>query len=56
MVKMNLPSSDNQATSIGRVSASRIGAYESAMQALGSFIGAEGLSGQAYKNAKDYAA
>ncbi|MBM7203781.1 T7SS effector LXG polymorphic toxin [Streptococcus suis] len=56
MVKMNLPSSDNQATSIGRVSASRVGAYESAMQALGSFIGAEGLSGQAYKNAKDYAA
>ncbi|WP_024415039.1 T7SS effector LXG polymorphic toxin [Streptococcus suis] len=56
MVKMNLPSSDNQATSIGRVSASRIGAYESAMQALGSFIGAEGLSGQAYDNAKDYAA
>ncbi|WP_449450398.1 T7SS effector LXG polymorphic toxin [Streptococcus suis] len=56
MVKMNLPSSDNQATSIGRVSASRVGAYESAMQALGSFIGAEGLSGQAYDNAKDYAA
>ncbi|WP_105249253.1 T7SS effector LXG polymorphic toxin [Streptococcus suis] len=56
MVKMNLPSSDNQATSIGRVSASRMGAYESAMQALGSFIGAEGLSGQAYDNAKDYAA
>ncbi|MBM7178870.1 hypothetical protein JO388_01060 [Streptococcus suis] len=55
MVKMNLPSSDNQATSIGRVSASRIGAYESAMQALGSFIGAEGLSGQAYDNAKSYA-
>ncbi|HFI0037186.1 TPA: hypothetical protein ACGOWL_000310 [Streptococcus suis] len=56
MVKMNLPSSDNQAASFGRVSASRVGAYESAMQALGSFIGAEGLSGQAYKNAKDYAA
>ncbi|HEM5035837.1 T7SS effector LXG polymorphic toxin [Streptococcus suis] len=56
MVKMNLPSSDNQATSIGRVSASRVGAYESAMQALGSFIGAEGLSGQAYDNAKDYVA
>ncbi|HEM3486291.1 T7SS effector LXG polymorphic toxin [Streptococcus suis] len=56
MVKTNLPSSDNQATSIGRVSASRMGAYESAMQALGSFIGAEGLSGQAYDNAKDYAA
>ncbi|HFR3425708.1 TPA: hypothetical protein ACHU7U_000920 [Streptococcus suis] len=52
---MSLSSSDNQATSIGQVVASRIGAYESAMQALGSFIGAEGLSGQAYKNAKDYA-
>ncbi|MDW8741853.1 T7SS effector LXG polymorphic toxin [Streptococcus suis] len=56
MVKMNLPSSDNQATSFGRVSASRMGAYESAMQALVSFIDATGLSGQAYKNAKDYAA
>ncbi|HEL2651959.1 TPA: hypothetical protein T0G97_002174 [Streptococcus suis] len=56
MVKMNLPNSDTQVASFGQVAASRIGAYESAMQALGSFVGAEGLSGQAYDNAKDYVA
>jgi len=56
MVKMDLVSSDDQASSMNTVSANRIAGYQSALSALESFSNASELTGAAYDSAKHYGA
>ena len=56
MVKMDLVSSDDQASSMNTVSANRIAGYQSALTALESFSNASELTGAAYDSAKHYGA
>ncbi|AGU77492.1 hypothetical protein [Streptococcus intermedius] len=56
MVKMDLVSSDDQASSMNMVSANRIAGYQSALTALESFSNASELTGAAYDSAKHYGA
>ena len=56
MIKMDLVSSDDQASSMNTVSANRIAGYQSAISALESFSNASELTGAAYDSAKHYGA
>ncbi|MGT2763411.1 polymorphic toxin type 44 domain-containing protein [Streptococcus intermedius] len=53
---MDLAASDEQASSMGRVSANRIAGYQSAISALEAFTNASDLTGAAYESAKRYGA
>lgn len=55
MTKMDLSSADNQASTAGTVTSSRITAYESTIAALSGFVGEDSLKGKAYTSAKNYA-
>lgn len=55
MTKMNLGSSDTQASTTASVTSTRIASYESAISALESFVGESSLKGNAYSSAKTYA-
>ena len=55
MTKMNLGSSDTQASTTASVTSTRIASYESTISALESFVGEGSLKGNAYSSAKTYA-
>ena len=54
MVKMDLPSSQSQASSAGSQADSRIAAYQQALKAIDQYAAADNLKGQAYTASKTY--
>ncbi|AOS70553.1 T7SS effector LXG polymorphic toxin [Streptococcus gordonii] len=55
MVKMDLSSSNSQASSTATTTGNHIGSYQKLIASLQGFSGADGLKGSAYTSAKSYA-